>query len=128
MKKILTYGTYDLLHWGHINLLKRAKKFGDYLIVGLSTDKFNSIKHKSSYHNYKERKKILSAIKYVDKIIPEKNWKQKIDDVKKYDIDIFIMGDDWKGDFDYLNEYCKVKYLPRTDGISSTKIKSIIDK
>lgn len=128
MKKILTYGTYDLLHWGHINLLKRAKDLGDYLIVGLSTDEFNAIKHKTSYHSYEERKRILQAIKYVDKIIPENKWEQKIKDVKKHNVDIFVMGDDWKGEFDFLSDFCDVHYLPRTDGISSTKIKTIIHK
>lgn len=126
MKTILTYGTYDLLHWGHINLLKRAKSLGDYLIVGLSTDEFNSLKHKTSYHKFEERKLILNSIKYVDKIIPEKKWEQKIEDVKKFDVDIFVMGDDWKGKFDFLKDYCEVVYLPRTDGISSSKIKSLL--
>lgn len=127
MIKVITYGTYDLLHWGHINLLKRAKDLGDYLIVGLSTDKFNTVKHKTSYHCYEERKRILSAIKYVDKIIPENNWKQKIIDIKKYDIDIFVMGDDWKGEFDFLKKFCDVKYLHRTENISSSKIKTIVN-
>lgn len=128
MKKVITYGTYDLLHWGHINLLKRAKNLGDYLIVGLSTDEFNAIKHKTSHHSFEERKKILEAIKYVDEIIPEENWDQKTRDVKEHDIDIFAMGNDWKGEFDFLKDYCQVKYFPRTEGISSSKIKKIMDK
>ncbi len=123
MKKIITYGTFDLLHWGHINLLKRARDLGDYLIVALSTDEFNSLKDKKAYHRYEDRKLILEAIRYVDKVIPENSWDQKVEDIKKYDIDTFVMGDDWKGKFDYLNEYCEVIYLPRSIGISTTKIK-----
>lgn len=124
MKKVLTYGTFDLLHYGHINLLKRAKTYGDYLIVGLSSDNFNSIKRKKSYFNYHERESLLRSIKYVDKVIPEDNWEQKIKDIIENKIDIFIMGDDWEGKFDYLKDYCEVIYLPRTEGISTTKIKS----
>lgn len=123
-KVVLTYGTFDLLHKGHIRLLKRAKALGDYLIVAISTDEFNSIKGKKSYFNYEDRKEILESIKYVDKVIPEVEWEQKILDVREYDVDIFVMGDDWTGKFDFLKEYCKVVYLPRTDGISATKIKS----
>lgn len=125
MKRILTYGTYDLLHYGHIRLLKRAKELGDYLIVALSTDEFNAIKGKKAYHNYETRKKMLEAIRYVDLVIPENNWNQKIDDVKKYYVDVTVMGDDWKGNdkFEELKEYCDVIYLPRTEGISTTKIK-----
>lgn len=125
MKKVITYGTFDLLHYGHIRLLERAKKLGDYLIVGVSTDEFNEFsKHKEAYNTYEERKYILEAIKYVDEVIPEKDWNQKIDDVKKYGIDIFVMGDDWEGQFDFLKPYCDVVYLPRTPGISTTKIKT----
>lgn len=124
MKKVITYGTYDLLHWGHINLLKRAKELGDYLVVGLSTDEFNSLKHKQSYHKYEERKLILEAIKYVDEVIPEEKWGQKTRDIITNEIDVFVMGDDWKGKFDELKEYCDVIYLPRTEGVSTTKIKS----
>ncbi len=125
MKRILTYGTYDLLHYGHIRLLKRAKELGDYLIVALSTDEFNAIKGKKAYHNYETRKKMLEAIRYVDLVIPENNWNQKIDDVKKYYVDVTVMGDDWKGNdkFEELKEYCDVIYLPRTEGVSTTKIK-----
>jgi glycerol-3-phosphate cytidylyltransferase len=123
MKRILTYGTFDLLHYGHINLLRRAKELGDYLIVGLSTDEFNAIKHKEAYHSYENRKLILEAIRYVDEVIPEKDWDQKISDVKDNDVDLFVMGDDWKGKFDFLKDYCEVVYLPRTVGISTTKIK-----
>ena len=125
MKRILTYGTFDLLHYGHINLLKRAKALGDYLVVAVSTDDFNEIKGKKAYHNYDTRKMMLEAVRYVDLVIPEENWEQKIDDVKKYDIDIVVMGSDWAGSdrFDYLKEYCEVVYLPRTEGVSTTKIK-----
>lgn len=125
MKKILTYGTYDLLHYGHIRLLERAKEMGDYLIVALSTDEFNSIKGKKAYHDFETRKKMLESIKYVDLVIPENTWDQKIDDVKKYGVDITVMGDDWKDSekFELLREYCDVVYLPRTEGISTTKIK-----
>ncbi|MDZ5472339.1 glycerol-3-phosphate cytidylyltransferase [Bacillus sp. 31A1R] len=124
MKRVLTYGTFDLLHLGHINLLKRAKVLGDYLIVGLSTDEFNEGKNKQAYHSYENRKMILESICYVDEVIQETNWNQKIEDVIKYNIDIFVMGDDWKGSFDFLKEYCEVIYLPRTMGISTSKIKN----
>ena len=123
MKKVITYGTYDLLHIGHINLLKRAKELGDYLLVVLSTDEFNAIKHKTAYHSYEDRKAILEAIRYVDEVIPETCWEQKVSDVVNNNIDVFVMGDDWKGQFDFLKEHCEVVYLPRTDGISTTKIK-----
>ena len=125
MKRILTYGTYDLLHYGHINLLKRAKALGDYLIVALSTDEFNEIKGKKAYHNYETRKMMLEAIRYVDLVIPENNWEQKLDDVKKYEVDVVVMGSDWENSdkFDYLKDYCEVVYLPRTEGVSTTLIK-----
>lgn len=125
MKRILTYGTYDLLHYGHIRLLKRAKELGDYLIVAVSTDEFNAIKNKKSYHDYETRKKMLEAVRYVDLVIPEENWEQKIQDVKDYKVDVVVMGSDWAGSdkFDYLKEYCEVVYLDRTEGISTTKIK-----
>jgi len=123
MKKVITYGTYDLLHVGHINLLRRARELGDYLLVALSTDEFNAIKNKKAYHSYEDRKTILEAIRYVDKVIPETTWDQKIKDVVENEIDVFVMGDDWKGKFDFLKEYCEVVYLPRTEGISTTKIK-----
>jgi len=128
VKKIITYGTFDLLHWGHIRLLQRAKSLGDYLIVGLSTDEFNAIKHKKAYHSYEHRKYILEAIKYVDEIIPEEDWDQKVTDIKKYNVDTFVMGDDWKGQFDFLKTQCEVVYLPRTSGISTTQIKEDISK
>lgn len=123
MKKVITYGTFDLLHWGHIKLLERAKSLGDYLVVAISTDEFNRIKHKEAYHSFEHRKLILEAIRYVDEVIPESHWEQKVQDVKDHDIDIFVMGDDWKGEFDFLKDYCEVVYLPRTNGISTSKIK-----
>ena len=125
MKRILTYGTFDLLHYGHIRLLKRAKELGDYLIVALSTDEFNSIKNKKAYHNYETRKKMLEAIRYVDLVIPEYSWDQKEDDIKKYYVDTVVMGSDWKDNekFEALKELCEVIYLERTEGISTTKIK-----
>lgn len=123
LKKVLTYGTYDLLHTGHINLLRRAKEYGDYLVVAISSDEFNALKGKKAYYTFEQRKAILEAIRFVDEVIPEHNWEQKIDDVKKHDIDVFVMGDDWEGDFDFLKEHCEVIYLPRTVGISTTKIK-----
>lgn len=124
MKRVITYGTYDLIHYGHINLLKRAKELGDYLIVVLSTDEFNwNEKKKKCYFSYEKRKQLLEAIRYVDLVIPEDNWEQKISDVKEYHIDTFVMGDDWMGKFDFLKEYCEVVYLPRTPEISTTQIK-----
>lgn len=123
MKKVLTYGTFDLLHWGHINLLRRAKELGDYLVVAISTDEFNDLKSKKAYYTYEQRKLILEAVRYVDEVIPEENWQQKIDDVLDHDITTFVMGDDWHGKFDFLRPYCEVVYLPRTADISTTKIK-----
>lgn len=104
MKRVITYGTFDLLHYGHINILRRAKGLGDYLVVGLSSDEFNAIKGKKSYFSYAERKQMLEAIKYVDEVIPEENWEQKRTDVHKHDIDVFVMGDDWTGKFDFFEE------------------------
>ena len=124
MKRVLTYGTFDLQHYGHINLLKRAKALGDYLIVALSTDEFNAGKGKKAYHSFEDRKQILEAIRYVDEVLPEYTWEQKIDDVVNNNVDVFVMGDDWKGKFDFLKDYCEVVYLPRTEGISTTKIKN----
>ena len=125
MKRVLTYGTFDLLHYGHIRLLKRAKELGDYLVVAVSTDEFNSIKGKKSYHNYETRKEMLEAVRYVDLVIPENNWEQKFQDVKDYKIDVVVMGSDWKDSdrFEYLKKYCEVVYLDRTDGITTSKIK-----
>ena len=126
MKRILTYGTFDLLHYGHIRILKRAKEMGDYLVVALSTDEFNATKGKNAYHSYETRKKMLEAIRYVDLVIPENNWEQKVQDIKDYKIDVCVMGSDWAGSdkFDYLKEYCDVVFLERTPGISTSQIKN----
>lgn len=127
MKRIITYGTFDLLHYGHINLLRRAKQEGDYLIVALSTDEFNlNSKNKICYFSFEKRKALLEAVRYVDLVIPEDNWDQKIEDVKLYHIDKFVMGDDWEGKFDFLKEHCEVVYLPRTPEVSTTQIKADI--
>lgn len=125
MRRILTYGTYDLLHYGHIRLLKRAKELGDYLIVALSTDEFNAIKGKKAYHNFETRKEMLEAIRYVDLVIPENTWEQKRDDVIHYHVDAVVMGSDWIGNekFENIRDLCEVIYLDRTEGISTTKIK-----
>ena len=122
-KVVLTYGTFDLFHEGHVRLLKRAKALGDYLIVAISSDEFNAEKGKKSFRNYEARKEIVEAIKYVDLVIPETNWQQKVNDVIEYNVDVFVMGDDWVGKFDFLKEYCEVVYLTRTPGISSTQLK-----
>jgi glycerol-3-phosphate cytidylyltransferase len=126
MKRILTYGTFDLLHYGHIRILQRAKEMGDYLVVALSTDEFNATKGKKAYHNYETRKKMLEAIRYVDLVIPENNWEQKVQDILDYKIDVCVMGSDWAGSdkFDYLKEYCDVVFLERTPGISTSQIKN----
>ena len=126
MRRVITYGTYDLLHYGHINLLRRARALGDYLIVVLSTDEFNwNEKHKKCYFPYEIRKAILEAIRYVDLVVPETCWEQKRIDIHKYDADIFVMGDDWTGKFDFLKEEgAEVVYLPRTPDISTSQIKS----
>ena len=125
MTKVITYGTYDLLHYGHIRLLKRARALGDYLIVAISTEEFNAVKGKKAYHNYETRKEMLEAIRYVDLVIPENNWDQKREDVLKYHADVVVMGSDWVGHekFENLRDICEVVYLDRTEGISTTKIK-----
>lgn len=125
MKRVITYGTFDLLHYGHIQLLKRAKALGDYLVVALSTDEFNqNSKGKHSYFSYDKRKTLLEAIRYVDLVIPEETWDQKPQDILHYQIDTFVMGDDWAGKFDHLQSLCQVVYLPRTPEISTSKIKN----
>jgi len=126
MKTVITYGTFDLFHVGHVRLLERVHKLGDRLIVCCSTDEFNKLKGKTSVFTYEERAAILKACRYVDMVIPENDWEQKKGDIKKYDVDIFVMGDDWAGKFDDLADYTEVYYLPRTEGVSTTKIKSVI--
>lgn len=129
MKKVITYGTFDLLHYGHVNLLQRAKDLGDYLIVAISTDEFNwNMKGKKCYFTYEERKRLVEAIRYVDLVIPEENWEQKVTDVDEYKVDTFVIGDDWEGKFDFLKEKCEVVYLPRTPEISTTQIKNDLNK
>ena len=123
---VLTYGTFDLLHYGHLEILRRAKELGDRLVVGISTDEFNKIKGKKCQISYQKRKEFLEAVDYVDLVIPESEWEQKEQDIINNEIDIFVMGDDWEGKFDDLKEYCEVIYLPRTIGISTTKLKSIL--
>ena len=131
MKQVITYGTFDLLHYGHINLLKRAKAMGDYLIVALSTDDFNEVeKGKKTYFTFEERRQLLEAIRYVDLVIPEESWDQKLTDVPLYQIDYFVMGDDWQGKFDFVGEKteAEVVYLPRTPEISTSQIKADLNK
>ena len=130
MKRVLTYGTYDLLHYGHIALLERAKALGDYLVVAISTDEFNwNCKQKKCYFTYEERKRMVEALRCVDLVIPEENWEQKRSDIHEYHIDTFVMGDDWVGKFDFLEEEgCNVVYLPRTPEISTTQIKKDLNK
>jgi len=126
-KTVLTYGTFDLLHYGHLEILRRASLLGDKLIVGVSTDKFNEIKGKTCVLPYQKRKELIESLDYVDKVIPENNWDQKVTDIQGNNIDIFVIGDDWEGKFDELKDFCEVIYLPRTKGISSTKLRSILD-
>jgi len=124
MRRIITYGTFDLLHYGHINLLRRARNLGDYLIVALSTDEFNRTeKNKDCYFDYEERKQHLEAIRFVDLVIPETSWAQKIGNIKIYHVNTFVMGDDWEGKFDFLKEYCDVVYFQRTIEVSTSQIK-----
>ncbi|AVO66071.1 glycerol-3-phosphate cytidylyltransferase [Weissella cibaria] len=126
MKRVITYGTFDMLHYGHINLLRRAKELGDYLIVVLSSDEFNwNEKGKKTYFSYEQRKQLLEAIRYVDLVIPEESWNQKVTDVDLYKVDTFVMGDDWRGQFDFVADEtsAEVVYLERTPEISTTQIK-----
>lgn len=128
MKKVLTYGTFDLFHYGHLRILKRARALGDYLVVAVSTDEFNAIKGKKCTYPYEHRAKIVEAIKFVDKVIPEENWEQKEKDIRENEVDVFVMGNDWQGKFDHLKSLCQVVYLPRTDDISTTEIKQHVKK
>ena len=124
MKRVITYGTYDLLHYGHIAMLKRARALGDFLVVALSSDEFNAGKGKRAYFSYEERKAMLEAIRYVDLVVPELTWGQKVDDVDKYGIDVFVIGDDWIGTFDeQLEGRCEIAYLPRTPEIGSAQMR-----
>lgn len=123
---VLTYGTFDIFHAGHVNILRRARQLGDELIVAVSTDEFNALKGKKSLFSYEERKLIVESSKYVDLVIPEENWEQKIDDVKRYDVSTFVMGHDWRGKFDFLKPYCDVIYLDRTPVISSSYYRNAI--
>lgn len=125
-KRILTYGTFDMLHYGHIALLKRAKKLGDYLIVGVSSDEFNREKGKKSAQSFQQRVGALQALPYVDEVIVENDWDQKNRDIQQYCVDVLVMGSDWEGVFDGLNTYCEVVYLPRTEGVSSSLIKAFL--
>ena len=123
---MITYGTFDMLHYGHINLLRRARALGDYLIVALSSDSFNAIKNKQSFFHYEHRRQMLEAIRYVDLIIPENDWEQKREDIIKHNVNIFVMGNDWEGKFDFLKDICEVVYLERTPEISTTRIKNLL--
>ncbi|MCK5147133.1 glycerol-3-phosphate cytidylyltransferase [bacterium] len=126
MKKVITYGTFDLFHIGHLNLLKRARLYGDNLMVAVSTDEFNTGKHKQCIYPYKHRAAIVEALGIVDRVIPESSWEQKITDIQRYNIDVFVIGEDWKGKFDFLKEYCDVVYLERTQNISTTDVKQSV--
>lgn len=126
MRRVLTYGTFDTMHYGHIRLLQRARALGDYLIVGLSTDEFNALKGKDALHSWEERKHHLQALRYVDLVIPENNWEQKPSDIRLYHVDVFTMGSDWDGRFDELKSLCEVVYLERTEGVSSTMIRGML--
>lgn len=130
LRRVLTYGTFDLLHYGHIRLLRRAAQLGDYLVVALSTDEFNAGKGKKSFYPYEVRREMLEAVRYVDLVIPENTWEQKPDDVKEYGIDVVVMGGDWAGSdrFEYLRDYCELVYLDRTPGISTTQVKERLDR
>lgn len=130
LRRVLTYGTYDLLHYGHVRLLRRAAQLGDYLVVALSTDEFNAGKGKKSFYPYEVRREMLEAVRYVDLVIPENTWEQKVDDIKEYGIDVVVMGGDWAGSdrFEYLKDYCELVYLDRTPGISTTQVKERLDK
>ncbi|OEE83852.1 glycerol-3-phosphate cytidylyltransferase [Enterovibrio norvegicus FF-162] len=128
MKTVITYGTFDLFHVGHIRLLNRLSELGDRLVVGISSDEFNELKGKKSFFSYEERAEIVSACRYVDEVFPEHNWEQKLSDIRQYNAKIFAMGDDWEGKFDFLSDYCEVVYLPRTEDVSTTKIKKTLSK
>lgn len=125
-RTVITYGTFDLFHYGHVRLLERLSRLGNRLIVACSTDEFNARKGKVSVVPYEDRVKVLEACRYVDKVIPETDWAQKRGDIRRHKVDLFAMGDDWAGEFDDLADLCDVLYLPRTEGVSSTEIKRVI--
>lgn len=126
MTTVLSYGTFDLFHIGHLNLIDRLASMGDRLVVGVSTDEFNAGKGKTSVVSFEDRARIVASIKGVDAVIPEESWEQKVRDIKEHEVDVFVMGDDWTGKFDHLSEHCEVVYLPRTAGISSSSIKEML--
>ncbi len=126
MTTVLTYGTFDLFHIGHVRLLERLAALGDRLIVGLSTDEFNRLKGKTAIFSYDQRREILLGSRYVDQVIPEESWAQKRQDIRRYRADIFAMGDDWAGKFDDLADLCQVIYLARTSGISTTEVRQTV--
>jgi glycerol-3-phosphate cytidylyltransferase len=126
MVTVITYGTFDLFHVGHVRLLKRLSELGDRLVVGISSDEFNEVKGKTSFFSYEERAEIVAACQYVDEVFPEHYWEQKKNDIERFSADIFAMGDDWKGKFDSLSEFCEVIYLQRTEDISTTQIKKTL--
>jgi len=126
MKTVLTYGTFDLFHIGHLNLFKRARELGDKLIVAVSTDEFNATKGKTTLMPFEHRVELVRSVRFVDEVIAESHWEQKITDVQKHQVDVFVMGSDWEGKFDFLKSYCEVVYLPRTDNVSSTDLKKAI--
>ncbi|SBV36087.1 Glycerol-3-phosphate cytidylyltransferase [uncultured Stenotrophomonas sp.] len=126
MTVILTYGTFDLLHVGHVNLLRRARALGDRLVVGLSTDAFNALKQKHATQCYRDREVVLRAIRYVDEVFPEENWEQKAQDIQRMGAGLLVMGSDWNGHFDHLSRHCRVHYLPRTEHVSTTSLKEEI--
>ena len=127
-KTAITYGTFDMFHIGHLRLLQRLRSMSDELIVGVSTEHFNDIKKKKALIPFEQRVEIIASIEHVDKVIPEENWDQKIIDIQKYNVNLFGMGNDWKGKFDYLVEYCEVVYLERTENVSTTALKMSLDR
>ncbi|MGM0826318.1 MAG: glycerol-3-phosphate cytidylyltransferase [Pseudomonadota bacterium] len=127
-RTVITYGTFDMFHIGHLNLLRTLSEMGDKVIVAVSTDEFNLGKGKKTLIPYEQRSQIVASIKYVDLVIPEESWEQKLSDIKEYSVDVFSIGEDWKGEFDFLNELCEVVYLPRTKNISTTDLKKSLKR
>ncbi|WP_312224753.1 adenylyltransferase/cytidyltransferase family protein [Stutzerimonas nitrititolerans] len=128
VKTVITYGTFDMFHVGHLRLLKRMRDLGERVIVAVSTDEFNVLKGKRALVPYEERREIIEALRCVDLVIPECTWEQKAEDIRKYDVGLFVMGSDWVGNFDYLNELCEVVYLERTHGVSSTELRESLGR